>query len=380
MTNRPYRIAVVIPKYGLVGGGERYASEVTERLAANPRYDVHVIANQWRGISPNITFHRVPVITFPRFLVTPSFAYFANRLIAKMGFDLVHTHDRIFRADLFTMHGIPHRTWVSEVRQKRMSLFDYATAWVEEQMVHAGGCRMFLAVSELAGDRFSRMFPAVAKQVEILSPGVAMERFPVGEGKNSIRRKIREHYGIGFSEPVILFVAMNYELKGLDLIIEALAKIVHGDTVNQRPRLLVVGKGSQRKYSQLASNMGIGENVIFAGVVENAIEDIYAAADLFIMLSGFDTFGMVVLEAMAASLPVIVSDRVGARDLVDEGVNGYVVDRYDVGTVCDRIQFLLDSENRERFGRAARKEAENHSWDQVTKRLDDIYSVLLQRN
>ena len=76
-----------------------------------------MFANRWRGEAPGITFHRVPIVRFPRSLTTPSFAWFANRAIAREGVDLVDTHDRIFEADLFTMHGIPHRLWVRDVRK-----------------------------------------------------------------------------------------------------------------------------------------------------------------------------------------------------------------------------------------------------------------------
>lgn len=169
---------------------------------------------------------------------------------------------------------------------------------------------------------------------------------------------------------------MNFELKGLDRIMTAMA-MLPGRWDGAMPKLLVVGKGKQRKFEKMARRLGLVDQVFFAGVVENDIEQFYLAADIFVMLSGFDTFGMAVLEAMAASLPVIISDRVGARDLVREAMNGFIVDRDDIDTVCDRICFLLDLQNRERLGIAARHEAENHSWDRATERLKDIYLSLL---
>ncbi len=122
------KVAVVIPKYGLVGGAEGHTAELTSRIAKDARYDVHVFANKWVNHDENITFHKIPIITFPKYLTTPSFAYFAGLQISRMNsFDLIHTHDRIFNADVYTMHGIPHRVWVHEVRKKSMSLFDYST-------------------------------------------------------------------------------------------------------------------------------------------------------------------------------------------------------------------------------------------------------------
>jgi UDP-glucose:(heptosyl)LPS alpha-1,3-glucosyltransferase len=77
-------------------------------------------------------------------------------------------------------------------------------------------------------------------------------------------------------------------------------------------------------FERKARDLGVGGDVIFAGPQSQGIERYYSAADAFALLSEFDTFGMVVLEAMAAGLPVIVSDRMGARDIVTDGVNGFV--------------------------------------------------------
>ncbi len=96
------KIAVVIPKYGLVGGAESFAAELTERIALNTRYNLHVFANRWTTHSERITFHKVPIFSFPKFLTTISFAYFAGLNISKMNFDLIHTHDRIFDADILS--------------------------------------------------------------------------------------------------------------------------------------------------------------------------------------------------------------------------------------------------------------------------------------
>ncbi len=104
------------------------------------------------------------------------------------------------------------------------------------------------------------------------------------------------------------------------------------------------------------------------------MERYYRAADVFMMLSRFDTFGMAVLEAMAAGLPVIVSGNVGARDVVAEGVNGFVAaDPEDAGTVAARIVSLLDAGVRDRMGLHAFRAASGLSWDRVAATVAGIY-------
>lgn len=347
MTSYPRKIAVVIPKYGLMGGAEGFAAEMTEWIALNPRYDVHVFANRWTACSERITFHRVPILPFPKFLTPISFAWFAGRMIAGMDFDLVDAQDRIFSADIFTMHGIPHRLWVREVRKKNMSLYDYATDWVERRIVEKGGCRQFLAVSGLAKGKFLQAYgTAQPENIQVVHPGVDAERFQKLD-RRRCRSEIRGSYGIGAEDTVILFVSMNFDIKGLDRLIEALA-VLKSEHPQEKFKLLVAGKGDIRKYAALADKLGIGDKVVFTGVMEKEnLDKVYMASDIFSILSRFDTFGLVVLEAMAASLPVVISSNVGAKDLVREGVNGFITDeKADAAEISGKIALLFDRERR----------------------------------
>lgn len=369
------KIAVVIPKYGLVGGGEQFALHLTEKIAQNPFYDVHVFANKWKAVSDKVTFHCVPVIRLPRFLTTVSFAFFANAAIARQDFDLIHTHDRIFHADIFTMHGVPHRFWVRKVRKKRMSLFDRVTAWVEQRLIADRRCRFLLPVSSLAMEKFSHEFAVAPSRVEVIHPGIEFERFNL-PNRAEKRGEIRRRFGVSAEDFVVLFVGMNFELKGLDAVIYALAK-AKAKLPGKAMKLLVVGKGNQRKYLKIAADFGVGKDIVFAGVQSEDIEEIYAAADVCALLSGFDTFGMTVLEAMAASLPVIISTQVGARDIVTDGEHGFIVAKDDAETVSTHLVSLCDELRRARMGRAAMQRAAHYSWDEVAGKVVTIYEKIL---
>lgn len=371
------KIAVIIPKYDLVGGAERFAYELTERLSINGKYDFHVFANRWQSDSDRITFHKVPIIRFPRFLTTISFAWFANRKISKINFDLVHTHDRIFDANIFTMHGIPHRIWVHEVRKKYMSLFDRATYWVEKYLINNTKCKIFLPVSNLTKEKSIQEYKIAPEKIQVIHPGVDIARSKKLD-REPYRKEIRKQFGIDPSDIVVLFVSMNFEIKGLDYVIAAIGKAKTSHP-SQNLKLLVVGKGDCKKYGALAQKAGIKDNVIFAGVQKENLEKIYLASDIFMMLSRFDTFGMTVLEAMAASLPVIISSNVGAKDLVREGKNGFVIeDTNNADMICEKIGFMLDSKTRNMMAKEAHNTALGNSWDAVAKRVEGIYEEMLR--
>jgi UDP-glucose:(heptosyl)LPS alpha-1,3-glucosyltransferase len=377
MTRPINKIAVVVPKYGLVGGAEHFVSELTERIAQRDKYEIHVFANKWLQLSDRIKFHKVPVIAFPKFLTIISFAYFARKKIAKMEFDLIHAHDRIFDADIYTMHGVPHRFWIHEVRKKHMGLNDHVTEWTEEILIKNKRCRRFIPVSRLAEETFQQVYHVDAEKVQVVHPGIDAERFQSLD-RELYRREIRNLWGIGQTDIVILFVSMNFAIKGLDTLMAAVAR-TKLNWSQGKIKLLIVGKGEERKYRLLARSLGIGDDIIFAGVQKEKLERTYMASDMFSILSKFDTFGIAVLEAMAASLPVIVSDNVGAKDLILNGANGFVIDDVaDIDSASERIGTLLNKEIRVRMGAAAHETALNNTWESVARKYEFIYNELLE--
>jgi UDP-glucose:(heptosyl)LPS alpha-1,3-glucosyltransferase len=171
---------------------------------------------------------------------------------------------------------------------------------------------------------------------------------------------------------------MNFDIKGLDAVMAGLGQLQAQE--RQFPwKLLVVGKGNEGHYRRMAQSLDIADRIVFAGVVDRPmLERIYRASDLYVMLSKFDTFGLVVLEAMAAGLPVLISRTVGARDIVREGQNGFVIE--DTGNIQDisyRLRIMLDEQNRRRMAQAARETARQYSWEDTARKVEIVYRELL---
>ncbi|MBN1382084.1 MAG: glycosyltransferase family 4 protein [Deltaproteobacteria bacterium] len=371
----PNNIAVVIPKYGLIGGAEQYAAELTGTLCSRHHNTFQVFANRWQSDSNMVKFHKIPIISFPKFLTTISFAWFVQRQLLKKNFSLVHSHERIYAADIFTLHGIPHKYWVRHVRNKTMSLYDMATDWMERKLVYEGGCRKFIAVSNLTRDIFLQEYPINADRVVVIHPGVNLDTY---EQKKSfdVRNTIRQRLGIAPADPAIIFASMNFEIKGLDNIIFSLA---HLKKQKVHFKLIVAGKGNIHKYLKIAQHAQIADDIIFTGPVsKDKLIELYLAGDLYMMLSKFDTFGMVVLEAMAARLPVIISSHVGAKDLVQEGDNGFVVgDTSDYRNIVSKLKILFDENIRKRMSAAAYQTASQHTWDMIAQKYQELYVDIL---
>jgi UDP-glucose:(heptosyl)LPS alpha-1,3-glucosyltransferase len=381
--NKRHRIAVVIPKYGLIGGAEGFAASLTNQLACDSVTEIHVFTNRHiKGEeTERIFFHHVPIISFPRFFKTPSFAVFAQRAINRAGIDIIHAHDRMFGPDLYTMHGLPHRLWVREVRKKkRPSLFDRGTIWVEERMVAGGACRYFLAVSRLTRDLFLREYPVDPAFVPVVHPGIDPEdAIEIERGtKDEARQTINRRFGLPPEASLIIFASMNFDIKGLSALLAGLGRLK-----SRRPtqlfHLIIVGGDNRHRYEKEATALGIANHITFTGAVSRKeLGSIYAAGDLYAMLSKFDTFGMVVLEAMAKGLPVVISGNVGARDLVREGVNGFVVSvPQDADLVAEAIFQALRPDMHPALSRAALATAREYTWERSARQVADIYQKIL---
>ncbi len=143
------------------------------------------------------------------------------------------------------------------------------------------------------------------------------------------------------SRPPILFVGSLTERKGIDLLLEAFFQVAAA-----KPDVLlrIVGTGSLRnKLEKKARLAGLSDRVQFAGFVDPAsISSEYARAKMFILPSREDTFGVVVIEAMASGVPVICSSFAGVADYLQNGENSFIVDPQDTTLFANRIQRLLE--------------------------------------
>ena len=170
---------------------------------------------------------------------------------------------------------------------------------------------------------------------------------------------------------------MNFKTKGLETVIRAAGQ-VRRMRPNSPVHVLVVGRGNKNKYRKIAFASGCADAVTFTGAQFESIERFYASADVLAIPAQFETFCMVVLEAMAMGLPVIISENMGVKDIVQHGTNGFVLPNRDqISSLTECMIQLLDPKLRQTIGEAAYATSKNHSWDRVAKAVEDIYDQQL---
>ena len=201
---------------------------------------------------------------------------------------------------------------------------------LEDALLAKGGAGRVIANSRMVAEEITRIYGYPSSKIDIVANGVPVMAFrPNAEQRSTERAAL----GLNDDDVALLFVGSGWERKGLRFAIDAIE--ASGDS---RMRLLVAGRGNQRKYKSRCAH--------FLGVVRD-LPPLYAAADIFILPTLYDPFSNASLEALAAGLPVITTRANGLSEVIEDGVHGTVVeDSRDVSALVDAIHTWSNPESR----------------------------------
>ena len=212
------------------------------------------------------------------------------------------------------------------------------------------------------------------KIIKIYS-GIELDQFqPVTK---DIKNQIRTKWGLGPHDSVIGIVSKLWEGKGHAVLIEAFQEIKN--RINEA-KLVIVGEGYlQDHLSDLVQRYGLNESVLFTGFQKN-VSEIIATFDVAILPSFFEGMGRVLLEAMAMEKPVVASRVGGIPDLVDDGLNGFLISPGDVKELSDAImKVLTDKDMADHMGKQGRKKVtDQFSAETMVQSIEKIYTQCLQ--
>ncbi len=229
------------------------------------------------------------------------------------------------------------------------------------------------------------LYHANQDKIVVIPPGVDIHHFypiPPDEAKSVI--------GVPKEEQMLLFVGRIEPLKGIDTLIRALAQMRSSGLQSCFPHYLAVIGGDPNvkphemssemsRLQALCREMGLEDLVIFLGKrAQSSLPYYYSAAEVLVMPSHYESFGMVALEAMACGTPVVASQVGGLAFLVQDGVNGYVVPGGDPVALSERLSQLISSpELRRQLGQQAAAYALDYSWENITARILELYQEMV---
>ncbi len=192
-------------------------------------------------------------------------------------------------------------------------------------------------------------------------------------------QRLREQFNLPVDEPIILFLSRLHPKKGLDYLIPALGKISH-----HRFRFILAGSGEpdyEQEIKSLLVAEGIQNRTHFTGFVKGEIKDLLMqGADLFVLTSYSENFGISVLESLAAGTPVIITPGVALSDIVAQKQIGYVTE-LDVNAISATIQHFLDNlQDAKNMGDIARQFIlDNYTWDRVALKMLSLYKGMIEQ-
>jgi len=175
----------------------------------------------------------------------------------------------------------------------------------------------------------------------------------------------------------VLFVGRLHPIKGVQYLLQAM-KIVHEKMPDVK--LILVGDGEEReRLESLTDSLEIQECVEFVGrVPHERVTDYMNQSDIFVLPSLSEGFPVTILEAMTCGLPIVATRVRGVLDIIENDINGYLVDSMNPEQIAWALQKILENEQlRENISSNNRDEAEKYSWDKVVIRLEGIYQSTL---
>lgn len=229
---------------------------------------------------------------------------------------------------------------------------------------------VIVCAAEHEKDILVETYEADPHRIAVIPCGVDVDRFrPLDKGS------ARHALGMDGGNH-LLFVGRIEPLKGVDILLKAAAHLLR----ERGLRVAIVGGDSTgeretARLRSLAAALGVSERVDFLGpIAHERLPLFYNAADVCVVPSYYESFGLVALEALACGTPVVASSVGGLNVTVHDGETGYLVPSHDPNDFADRLALLLGDESRRRaFGHSARKAVSAYAWSNVADSIESIY-------
>lgn len=365
---------------GVVRSIETFTQELTtlghQVYIFAPRYP------RYRERNSNVfRFHSFRPPSVPDFSLAIPISARIGATMARLNLDVVHVHSPFLLgrlgANCARRFGLPLVFTYHTLYEQYVHYVPFGQPFAKDLMVRMSRTfcnRCDLVVAPTAKVRNLLIEYGVTSPIDIVPTGVDLDRF--GDGDPGW---LRTSYGIGAQEKVLLFVGRLTKEKNLDFLLESFRLV--SERVSP-VRLVIVATGPEEQHlKQLAENLGIGDRVIFTGYLPtNELVNCYHGADLFVFPSVTETQGLVLIEAMAAGLPVVAVDAYGVSDMVSHGCDGFLVPP-EAGEFAERVTAVLQHpELRDQMAKQAYLKAEQMSSRNMAIRLACAYETLLEAN
>jgi len=361
------------------GGAERYVKEITQRLKEKYNF---LILTSWlsrktpkKEIKDEIEIFRLGLgFQFDKYLY-PILAPFKSFFISH---DILHAVLESYAGLALLIYKI--------FNKKTPTLLTLQTGRVSIpyflfKKIHQVPDKI-QAISNTLAERAKKFG---AKNVEVVPNGVTLNKFKIRNSKFKMKGKL------GLKDQfVIMTIARLEKVKGIEYLIEAMEILNSKFKIQPQPisnglgqnsKLFIIGDGSERKkLENLVENLNLQEKVKFFGQILNEkIPEFLASANCFVLPSVSEGFGIVILEAMAAGVPVIATNVGGIPDIIENGKNGILVEPKNPEAIVKAIiKIFSDSQFAQKLVQNANANLTRYDWDNIAQKINLIYQELLK--
>jgi len=356
-------------------GLPRYCTQLARLLAQQD--DVYLFAQ-----SVDVPIDSRGVIRFPFSFRSKRLEYGPNTLLnsaiisaakKRLALDIVNTQDAtLLGHEVITAHG----TWWGHyrvhamndstmARELRKSVIPIVERWNYRRRRY----RRIIVPSELVQSELRGRYAVPKEDMSVVYDGVDPALFRPDVGRRASWR--RAH---GFrEETVLLHISTDFLRKGLWTLVRSLPLLP--DSV----RLFVVGREDPSPYLALARELGVDGRIRFAPSA-NPLEDFYNGCDIYVFPTFYESFGLTLLEAMACGRPVVCTRMAGASELMREGNDAILLDRWDdPQELAAKVSYVIDSGIGTSLGRAARRTAEAYTWQRTSALTRQVFEAARRR-
>jgi D-inositol-3-phosphate glycosyltransferase len=231
------------------------------------------------------------------------------------------------------------------------------------------------------------LYQVSPEHVIVIPPGVDVSHFYPIDGDEA-----KEYIGVPLENKMLLFVGRIEFLKGIDTLLHAVAGLNRSGIFDDQGACLAIIGGEadvssqvlsdeMQRLTQLSEELGIKDIVRFLGKRDqDSLPYYYSAAEVVVVPSHYESFGLVALEAMACGTPVVASETGGLAFLIKDGETGFHVPAGDVEALQSQLEMILkDDLLRERLGRQAAAYARGYDWKMISNQILGLYESLLPR-
>ena len=343
------KLLIIARPFVFHGGVERATAGLVDALVQHG-YDVHLLSAYGQARMPGVTRRVLPLPPLPSAARALALAAVARVVVAGGGWDVVQSHERTLRQDIYRAGEGCHRAYLESMSdsRRRRPLFHRVVLELERRVFAATA--HIVAISRRSAAEIADLYGVPRERLSVVYNGVDLERFHP-KNRAAQRYLARAEAGVVADAWTLLFVGSGFERKGLDTVIDALAI-----SADRSSRLIVIGRGATQAFRERAARLAVDTRITWLGP-RHDVERWYAAADVVVLPSRYEPFGNVHLEALASGVPVVASAAAGGAEAIVDGQSGAVVDPRDARAIATALGRLRERSPDE-LTDAARRAAE----------------------